>query len=88
VLSPAFRIELRCRDATTFIREVEANDVRIVGKYSTKTEMPRSWDIRGSNVRLNSVFELNGLRYGPYPEEDSADVGDDCRKKESGDIGG
>jgi hypothetical protein len=28
----------------------------------------RSRDIRGSNVKLNRVFELNILPYGPYPE--------------------
>jgi hypothetical protein len=55
---------------------VEAKAVKIVDKYSTKTEMPRSLDIRGSNVRLNRVFEFNDLRYGPYPEEGSADAGD------------
>lgn len=35
------------------------------------------------NVRLNHVFKLNGLRYGPYPEEDPADAGDvsDCKRK-------
>ena len=46
-----------------------------------KTEMPRSWDIHDSNVRLNHVFELNGLQYGLYPEEDSAEAGDERRKK-------
>jgi hypothetical protein len=46
-----------------------------------KTDMPRSWDIHGSNVRLNHVFELNGLLYGLYPEEDSAKAGDERRKK-------
>jgi hypothetical protein len=81
VLSPAFAIEPRGRDAAAFIREVEAKAVIIVGKYSAKIELPRSWDIRGSNVRLNCVFELNGLRYRPYPEEGSADAGDDWEKK-------
>lgn len=35
------------------------------------------------NVRLNHFFKLNGLRYGPYPEEDptnAGDVGDPKRK--------
>jgi hypothetical protein len=66
-----------------FIREVQAEAIKNVGKYSTKTEMSRSWDIRGSNVRLNHVFELNGLRYDPYREEGSTDVRDaaECRKK-------
>jgi hypothetical protein len=41
--------------------------------------MPRSWDICALNVRLNHVFELNGLRYSSYPEEDSAEAGDDLR---------
>jgi hypothetical protein len=81
VLSPSFNIELRGRDAASFVREVEAEAVRIMGKYSMKAEMPRSWDIRGSNVGLNRVFELNGLQYGLYPEEDSTDCGYDRRKK-------
>jgi hypothetical protein len=50
---------LRGRDATAFVREVESEAVKIVGKYAPKTEMLKSWDIRGSNVRLNRVFELN-----------------------------
>jgi hypothetical protein len=33
----------------------------------------RSWDIYGSNVRLNQVFELNCLPYGGYPGDDAAD---------------
>jgi hypothetical protein len=33
----------------------------------------RSWDIRGSNVRLNRVFELNCLPYDGYPGDDAAD---------------
>jgi hypothetical protein len=37
-----------------------------------RTEGLRSWDIRGSNVRLNQVFELNCLPYGGYPGEDTA----------------
>jgi hypothetical protein len=46
---------------------------RIVGCYVPKTEGLRSWDIRGSNDRLNRVFELNRLPYGGYPGEDAAD---------------
>jgi hypothetical protein len=65
VQSPAFSIELRGRDAATFVREVEVEAVKIVGKYSAKMELTRSWDIQGSNVRMNRVFELNGMRYGP-----------------------
>jgi hypothetical protein len=52
--------------------------VRIVGCYVPKTEALRSWDIRGSNDRLNRVFELNRLPYGGYPGED---VVDRCGKK-------
>lgn len=54
-----------------------------MGKYSTKIEMSRSWDIQGSNVRLNHAFELNGLRYDPYPKESSIDARyiDDCKRK-------
>jgi hypothetical protein len=47
---------------------VESEVVKIVGKYVLRTEMLRSRDIRGSNVKLNRVFELNILPYGPYPE--------------------
>jgi hypothetical protein len=47
--------------------------VRIVGCYMPKTEALRSWDIRGSNDRLNRVFELNRLPYGGYPGEDVVD---------------
>jgi hypothetical protein len=74
VRSPAFVVDLRGRDATAFVREVEAEVVKIVGKYVPKTETLRSWDIRGSNVRLNCVFELNRLPYVGYPGDDYADV--------------
>jgi hypothetical protein len=47
--------------------------VRIVGRYVPRTEAQRSWDIRGSNDRLNRVFELNGLSYGGYPGVDVVD---------------
>jgi hypothetical protein len=36
-----------------------------------RTETLRSWDIRGSNLRLNYVFELNRLPYGGYPGDDA-----------------
>jgi hypothetical protein len=81
VQSPAFAIDLRGRDAAAFVREVESEAIKIVGKYTTKTELIRTWDIRGSNNRFNRVFELNGLRYGPYPMGDSTDAGDDRGKK-------
>lgn len=42
VLSPAFATKLHGRDTMVFIRKVEAEVVKIVGKYSTKTEKPRS----------------------------------------------
>jgi hypothetical protein len=61
--------------------EVESEAIKIVGKYVPKTEMLKSWDIRGSNVRLNRVFELNSLPYGSYPEGDSVDDGDDRGNK-------
>jgi hypothetical protein len=35
-----------------------------------------SWDIHGSNVCLNHVFELNLLPYGGYPGDDDVVVGD------------
>jgi hypothetical protein len=69
-------VDLRDRDAAAFVREVEAESIKIVGKYAPKTEQLRSWDISGSNVRLNRVFELNLLLYGSYPEGDSADTAD------------
>jgi hypothetical protein len=50
------------------VREVESEAIKIVGNYVPKTEMIKSWDIRGSNVRLNRVFELNSFPYDPYPE--------------------
>jgi hypothetical protein len=56
VRSPAFALDLRGRDPATFVREVEDGAVRIVGRYVPRTEGLRSWDIRGSNVRLNRVF--------------------------------
>jgi hypothetical protein len=65
--SLAFALDLRGRNPVTFVREVEAEDARIVGRYVPRTETLRSWDICGSNVRLNRVFELNRLPYGGYP---------------------
>ena len=47
--------------------------MRIVGRYVPKTEALRSWDIRGSNDRLNRVFELNHLSYDGYPGDDAVD---------------
>jgi hypothetical protein len=70
VRSPAFALDLRVRDPVAFVREVEDGAVRIVGRYAPRTESLRSWDIRGSNVRLNRVFELNRLPYGGYPGDD------------------
>jgi hypothetical protein len=73
VRSPAFGVDLRGRDAAAFVREVEAEAMKIVGKYVPKMETLRSWDIRSSNVRLNRVFELNHLSYGGYPGDDYAE---------------
>jgi hypothetical protein len=81
VRSPAFAVDLRGQDAVAFVREVEAEAVKIVGKYTPKIETLRSWDIRGSNARLNRVFELNHLPYGAYPEGGSADTADRRRKQ-------
>lgn len=67
-------VDLRGRNAAAFVREVEAEATKIVGKYVPKTKTLRSWDIRGSNVRLNYVFELNLLPYAGYPGDDYADV--------------
>jgi hypothetical protein len=73
VRSPAFALDLHGRDPAAFVREVEDGAVRIVGRYVPRTEAQRSWDIRGSNDRLNRVFELNRLPYGGYPGQDVAD---------------
>jgi hypothetical protein len=63
VRSPAFALNLRNRDAAAFVREAEDEAVRLVGRYVSRTEGQRSWEIRGSNDRLNRVFELNQLPY-------------------------
>jgi hypothetical protein len=76
VRSPVFAVDLRNRDTVAFVHEVEAEAVKIVGKYTPKIETLRSWDICGSNARLNRVFELNHLTYGGYPEGDSANIAD------------
>jgi hypothetical protein len=73
VRSPAFALDLHGRDPAAFVREAEDGAVRIVGRYVPKTEAQRSWDIRGSNDRLNRVFELNRLSYGGYPGQDVVD---------------
>jgi hypothetical protein len=73
VRSPPFALDVRGRDPAAVVREAEHGAVRIVGRYVPKTEGLRSWDIRGSNDRLNRVFELNRLSYGGYPGEDAAD---------------
>jgi hypothetical protein len=53
-----------------------------VGRYVPRTETLRSWDIRGSNVHLNRVFELNRLPYGGYPGDDAAATVN-CRGKKA-----
>jgi hypothetical protein len=73
VRSPAFALDLHSRDPAAFVREAEDGAVRIVGRYVPKTEGQRSSDIRGSNDRLNRVFELNRLPYGGYPGQDDVD---------------
>jgi hypothetical protein len=73
VRSPAFTLDLHSRDPAAFVCEAEDGAVRIVGRYMPKTEGQRSWDIRGSNDRLNRVFELNRLPYGGYPGQDDVD---------------
>jgi hypothetical protein len=81
VRSPAFALDLRVRDPAAFVREAEDGAARIVGRFVPKTEGLRSWDILGSNDRLNRVFELNRLPYGGYPGEDAANR---CGKKPMG----
>jgi hypothetical protein len=73
VRSPAFVLDLHGRDPAAFVREVEDGAVWIVGRYVPRTEALRSWDIHGSNVRLNRVFELNRLPYSGYPGDDAVD---------------
>jgi hypothetical protein len=73
VQSPAFALDLRGRDPAAFVREAEDGATRIVGRYVSRMEGLWSWDIRGSNDRLNRVFELNRLPYNVYPGEDAAD---------------
>jgi hypothetical protein len=55
------------------VREAEDGAVRLVGRYVPRTEGQRSWDIRGSNDRLNRVFELNQLPFDGYPGQDDVD---------------
>jgi hypothetical protein len=81
VRSIAFSLDLCGRDSATFVREVEDGAVRIVGRYAPRTEGLWSWDIRGSNVCLNRVFELNRLPYGGYPGDDAAAAADRREKK-------
>jgi hypothetical protein len=73
VRSPAFVVDLRGQNLAAFAREVEAEAAKIVGRYVPKTKTLRSWDIHGSNVRLNRVFELNRLPYAGYSRDDDAD---------------
>jgi hypothetical protein len=73
VRSPAFALDLHGRDPAAFMREAEDGAAHIVGRYVPRTEALRSWDIRGANVRLNRVFELNHLPYGGYPGDDAVD---------------
>jgi hypothetical protein len=42
VLSPTFAVELRGWDTTEFVREVKVEAIKIVGKYSLRTEILRS----------------------------------------------
>jgi hypothetical protein len=73
VRCPAFALDLHGRDPAVFVREAEDGAARIVGRYVPRTEALRSWDIRGSKVHLNRVFELNRLPYGGYPGDDAVD---------------
>jgi hypothetical protein len=73
---------VRGRDPIAVVREAEDGAVRIVGRYVPKTEVLRSWDIRGSNDCLNRVFKLNRLPYGGYPGEDVVDR----RRKRPADV--
>jgi hypothetical protein len=81
VRSPAFALDLCGRDLAAFVCEVEDEAVRIVGRYVPRTEALRSWYIRGSNVRLNRIFELNRLPYDGYPRDDAVVAVDRRGKK-------
>jgi hypothetical protein len=71
VRSLALALDLRGRDPAAVVLEVEDGVVWIVGRYVPGTKALWSWDIRGSNVRLNRVFELNCLPYDSYPGDDA-----------------
>jgi hypothetical protein len=73
VRSPAFALNLQSRDPAAFVREAEDGAVRLIGRYVPRTEGQCSFDIRGSNDRLNRVFELNQLPYDGYPGQDDVD---------------
>jgi hypothetical protein len=73
VRSPLFALDVRGRDPIAVVCEAEDGAVRIVRRYVPRMEALRSWDIRGSNDRLNRVFELNRLPYGGYPGDDVVD---------------
>jgi hypothetical protein len=45
VRSPAFALDLRGQNPAAFVREVEAEAARIVGRYVPRTKTLRSWDI-------------------------------------------
>jgi hypothetical protein len=62
VRSPAFALNLQSRDPVAFVREAEDGAVRLVGRYVPRTEGQRSWDIHGSNDRLNRVLNLINCR--------------------------
>jgi hypothetical protein len=86
VRSPAFALNLQSRDPAAFVREAEDGAVRLVGRYVPRTEGQRSWDIRGSNDRLNRVFELNQLPYDGYPGQDDVDRRGKKPVVETGDV--
>jgi hypothetical protein len=73
VRSPAFALDVRGRDPIVVVHEAEDGAVRIVGRYVPRMEALQSWDIRGSNARLNRVLELNRLPYGGYSRDDAVD---------------
>jgi hypothetical protein len=74
VQNPALVVDLRGQNLATFVRKVEAEAVKIVGRYVPRMETLRSWYICGSNIRLNRVFKLNHLSYAGYPWDTTADV--------------
>lgn len=55
-------------------REGDRNEASPKHAKVKKLELPKSTDIWDYNIRLNRVFNLNGLNYGPYHDDADDDV--------------